>query len=77
MLGYVSEKEARQNGFTHHASYYGVPIWWRSADHAVWCKHPVFEYLFDAAAWVESTMRPILFPDEEPCFQFKIGVKIK
>lgn len=27
MLGYMTEKEAAEEGFTHHGSYYGLPIW--------------------------------------------------
>lgn len=27
MLGYITEKKAKTEGFTHHGSYYGIPIW--------------------------------------------------
>lgn len=73
MFGWISEEMAASEGFTNHASYYGVPIYWRDDDSAVWCKHWVFDMLFDVAGFIEGVMRPILYPDQEPCFQFKIG----
>lgn len=27
MLGYITEKQAKKLGATHHGSYYGIPIW--------------------------------------------------
>ena len=27
MLGYITEEKAKAEGFTHHGSYYGIPIW--------------------------------------------------
>lgn len=76
MFGWVSEKMAKDEGFTHHASYYGVPIYWRNDDNAVWCKHPALDILFDVAGFFEGLIRPVMFPDEQPCFQFRMVKKI-
>ena len=27
MLGYMTERQAKANSFTHHGSYYGIPVW--------------------------------------------------
>lgn len=32
MLGWMTEKQAKQNGFTHHGSYYGIPLWMSDDD---------------------------------------------
>ena len=30
-------------------------------------------FVFDLFAWMESVTRPMMFPDDEPVFQFKVG----
>lgn len=32
MLGYITEGQAKAEGFTHHGSYYGIPIWLGNLD---------------------------------------------
>lgn len=27
MLGYMTAREAKRQGFTHHGKYYGIPVW--------------------------------------------------
>ena len=78
MFGYMTAREALAAGFTHHGSYYGVPCWIGGLD------TPPSEWLMVATKWapmeyvmtffhhVEGTLRPLLFPDDEPAFQFKV-----
>lgn len=75
LLGYITAANAKRIGFTHSASYYGLPMWirqhgdgftgtakWRPADRLI----PIM-------IEIEQFMRGILFPGEEPVFQFRIG----
>lgn len=76
MLGWVSEEQAAKEGFDYHASYYGIPIYWRNEDNAVWCKHPILDPIMDVFTSIEQFMRPILFPMDEVCFQFRLVKEI-
>lgn len=79
MLGYMGKSEALAAGMTHHGSYYGIPLWLGSdnPDFPVCCKWKPMENIMIAFHYIEGFMRSILFPEDEPSFQFKIGEKIK
>lgn len=78
MWGYISEKEAALEGFTHHGWYYGIPIW-IAPDHEdclVSVKWTPLEYVFDTFPMIEMLLRPLLYPDGEQGFQYKVGKEI-
>lgn len=78
-FGYMTEDEALKNGFTHHGKYYGIPVWIAPAnpDCPVATKWAPMECIMTLFIWIASFMRPILFPHDPPCFQFKIFKKIQ
>lgn len=78
MLGYMTEKEALQLGFTHHGKYFGIPCWMTDGDcPMVATKWSPMEYVMDVFHVIEGFLRSAFYPDDEPCFQFLIGEKIK
>ena len=78
MLGYMRKKDALKCGMTHHGSYYGIPVWMApdNPDFLCCAKWRPFDYLMNLFCHIEGFMRSILFPDDEPIFQFKVGDKI-
>lgn len=79
MFRYMTQEQAILNGFTHHGSYYGIPLW-LAPDHPdfpVSTKWEPMECVMTLFHYIEGFTRPILFPDDEPCFQFKIRRPIK
>jgi hypothetical protein len=79
MLGYMTAKEAVANGFTNHGKYYGIPVWIADDEEGlmVAAKWAPMEYVMTAAHYVEGFMRSVLFPDDEPAFQFLVGQPIE
>lgn len=77
MLGYMSEKQALKNGFTHHGKYFGIPVWVApEKEFMVATKWAPMEYVMAAMHPVEQFMRSVLHPEDEPVFQFMLGRKI-
>lgn len=78
MLGYMTAKEARSLGFTHHGKYFGIPIWVapESPDFPVATKWAPMEYLMTTAHYVEGFLRSVFYPEAEPAFQFLVGPPI-
>lgn len=72
--GYITEKEASAEGFTHHGRYFGIPVWIApdNQDFTVAAKWAPLEYVMTAVLHLERFVRPIIFPDDEPCFQFSV-----
>ena len=71
MIGYMTEKEAVKNGFTHHGKYFGIPLWVApDKDFMVATKWAPMEYVMTAAHYVEVFMRSVLYPNDDPTFQF-------
>lgn len=79
MLGWMTKKQAIKEGFTHHGSYYGIPLYMTEGDMPIVCpKHYAFEYLMDLAMVIEGLLFPLIHgADAEPVFMFKIGDKIE
>ena len=78
MLGYMTKKEALREGFTHHGSYYGIPLWIGDPDgeFIVATKWAPMEYLMSAAHHIGALLTAAFFPDEEPAFRFLVGKQI-
>lgn len=79
--GYLTATEALADGFTHHGKYFGVPLWVGNVDDEgggllVATKWAPLEYVMTAMHHIEGTLRPLLFPDDPPVFQFLIGAPI-
>lgn len=78
MLGYMTKKEALTLGFTHHGSYYGIPIWISDDDiPMVAAKWAPFELVISVVHYIEGFMWPVFFPHEQPGFQFYYKDSIK
>ena len=78
MLGYMTAKDAKEAGFTHHGKYFGIPCWIApDLGFMVATKWSPMEYVMTAAHVIEQIMRSILFPNDEPGFQFFIGKEIE
>lgn len=74
MLGYMTAKEAKEHGFTNHASYFGIPVYVSmDADFNVATKWAALEPVFTLFTVIEQFLRPLMFPNDEPSFQFKVG----
>ena len=56
MLGYMTERQAKANSFTHHGSYYGIPVWIGDphGEFRVATKWAPFEFLMSAAHGIEG-----------------------
>lgn len=81
MPGYMTAAEAQAEGFTHHGKYFGVPIWVGNVDDdtgglMVATKWQPMEWVMTAMHHIEGTLRPLLFPNDPPAFQFWIGAPI-
>lgn len=79
MLGYITKEEAIAQGFTHKASYYGVPCYYADHTDEYGCQgamiqpiHHFLEPVFDMFVFIEQTIRPLMFPEDEPGFQFQL-----
>jgi len=77
MLGYLTEKEAKEHGFTHHGSYFCIPLWMTDEEEPmVATKFEWMEPLMDVFHHIEGLLRSVFYPGSEPGFQFKIGCEI-
>lgn len=77
MLGYMTEREAKENGFTHHGKYFGIPVWVApDNDFMVATKWAPMEYVMTAFHYIEGFLRSMFYPDDEPVFQFLLGQEI-
>ena len=79
MLGYMSAKQAKAQGFTHHGKYFGIPVWIGNPgeEMMVATKWAPMEYLMTVFHVIEGVMRDLLHPEDEPSFQFLVGAEIE
>lgn len=78
MLGYMTAKEAKNNGFTNHGSYFGIPCWIApEKDFMVATKWAPMELLMSIYHVVESLIASTFYPNDEPCFRLMLGDEIK
>lgn len=81
MLGYMTKLEALKAGFTHHGDYYGIPCWIGGLSNfndglLVAAKWAPMEHLMTLFHVLEANLRPLKFPNEPPCFQFRVRERI-
>jgi hypothetical protein len=77
MLGYMTKREAKVCGFTHHGSYFGIPLWMTDEEEPMVATK--FEWmwpLMDVFHVIEGFLQSVFYPDNEPCFMFRIGKEI-
>lgn len=80
-FGFMTATEARAQGFTHHASYYGIPLWMANPESdgpAVAVKWAPFDYVMELFMCVEAFFFPLAHgPETEPMFMFKVKGELK
>jgi len=78
MLGYMTPTQAKAEGFTHHGSYFGLPVWIGDPGEGmmVATKWAPLECLMTAFHYIDGFIRMVFFPSDEPMFQFKVGRQI-
>lgn len=76
MLGYMSAKEAKAHGFTHHGKYFGIPVWIGDphGDCMVATKWAPMEFAMSVAHYIEGAIHSLR--GTEPTFMFLVGRKI-
>lgn len=78
-LGFMTKHEALSEGFTHHGSYYGIPLWMTETDEPMICpKHILLEPVMDLFIAIEMFLFPLVHgEDADPVFRFVIKSKIE
>lgn len=76
--GYMTAREAKAQGFTHHGKYFGIPVWigHPGEQMMVATKWAPMEYLMTAFHFIEGFILATFFPEREPMFQFLVGDEI-
>ena len=74
---YTTKEEAKKQGFTHNASYYGLPCYIGGIDiddatPILECKIPALNVMLDVLSYIEGFISSICYPDDEPCFRIKV-----
>jgi len=80
MLGWMTESDALAEGFTHHGSYFGIPVYVGnvdSEDFMVAAKHAWLEPLMTLFHHLEGIIAGVMYPEDEPVFQFLVKGEIK
>lgn len=79
MLGYITKKQAKNIGITHHGSYYGIPLWMGAIDGdspMVFAKFYPFEFfLIPLITFIEQTINSIKGRPE--MYMFKVLKEIE
>lgn len=79
MLGYMTKKQALKNGYTHHGSYYGIPLW--MGDLNTDC--PMVSAKFEPLEWFVMPLVTFIeqlvndYRGHENMFMFKVIKEIK
>lgn len=79
MHGYMTATQAKEQGFTHHGKYFGIPVWVGQPGEGmmVATKWVPMWHLMTVFHHVEAFLRSVFWPDEEPTFQFLVGAEIE
>ena len=76
MLGYMTAKQARADGFTNHGKYFGIPLWIGDPDGEmlIAAKWAPLECIMDLARYIEGAIH--VMRGAEPSSMFLIGPEI-
>ena len=75
---YITPDRAVEMGFTNHGRYFFLPIWITDEScPLVTPKCPFLEPVMIAIHYIEGFVGTVLYPLDEPYFQFLIGARIK
>lgn len=77
MLGYMTQKEARENGFTHHGRYFGIPMWMSPASREAVTKWAPMDFVVAAVHLVEGFLRSAFYPNRRPVARLMLGPEIE
>ena len=72
---YTTKEQAKKQGFTNHASYYGLPCYIGGLDDigpTLECKVPALNVMIDILSYVEGFVSSVCYPEDEPCFRIKV-----
>ena len=77
MLGYTTAKQAKAEGFTHHGSYFGIPVWIGDphGEMLVGTKWAPMDWVMDLASYIEAAIHDMR--GTEPSFMFLLKGEIK
>ncbi len=77
MLGYMTAKEAKAEGFTNHGKYFGIPVWIGDpySQMMVATKWAPMECLMSVAHCIEGAIHAMR--GTEPNFMFLLGSEIE
>lgn len=56
MLGYMTKEEAKENGFTNHARFFGMPCWFKNESNCLQAKWKPAGFLIDVFCWIHNTI---------------------
>ena len=80
MLGYLTETNAIEEGYTHHGRYYRIPVWielgYDENDFAMAAKWLPMEIAIIIMHHIEGLITSIFYPGAEPMFKVAVGPKI-
>lgn len=81
LLGFITKAQAKSEGYSHHASYYGIPLWMGDieSDGPIVCvKWRPLDCVMDLFMYIEAFLFPLVHgADTEPMFMFKIHGELK
>lgn len=77
ILGLMSAREALEEGFTHHARYFGIPVWFAEEGDGcrIAAKWPPMDYVIPIFADIEQFIALAFLSDQEG-FTFHVGAEI-
>jgi hypothetical protein len=77
MLGYMTAKDAKAEGFTNHGKYFGIPVWIGDpyGQMMVATKWAPMECLMSVAHYIEGAIHSLR--GTEPNFMFLLGREIE
>lgn len=85
MFGWRSADAAKTLGFTHHGSYFGIPLYLGFSGEPgadpedapmVAVKWAPLEWVMDIFTSIEGALDALMFPDDPPVFRFKVGARL-
>lgn len=54
MLGYMTKQQAKDEGFTNHAKFYGLPCWFKNDDNTLAARWAPAGWAIDVLAFIHN-----------------------